>query len=320
MSNGKKFETSQVVKQLALPILLVLLVLFFSIMTPKFFTALNLRNILVQNVHAAVITLGVAVVMISGGVDLSLGYQMSTAAVIISMSMSLYHIPPLAAAIFGILICAAFSTVNGLLTLILKSHSMIITLGTMAIYQGVSYTISNARSFFNLPRSFIFLGQGSVAGIPLNFIVMIILFVLVALVMSKTFIGKFVYAAGDNPEAAWLSGVRVARVKVLAFTACGVLTGFAAVLLVARTGSGDSATGLGLEFTGITACVLGGVSLKGGEGKIWKVIVAIYVLGILANGMQLIGLGAYPQYIAKGIVMLLSIGLSNDAFRIAKKK
>jgi ribose/xylose/arabinose/galactoside ABC-type transport system permease subunit len=140
---------------------------------------------------------------------------------------------------------------------------------------------------------------------------MIVILLIVGFIMNKTYIGRYVYAAGDNPESARLAGLKVSKIKVLAFTFGGLLVGIAAVLLSSRAGSADSTTGLGLEFTGITACVLAGVALKGGEGTLWKVIVAVFVLGILSNGMQLIGLGTYPQYIAKGVIMLVSIWLSN---------
>jgi ribose/xylose/arabinose/galactoside ABC-type transport system permease subunit len=311
---------TKIIKHCALPVLLLLMIVFFSALSPKFFTLFNLRNMLVQNVHVAIVTMAVAVIMISGGVDLSLGYQVSIVSVITSMFIAVYHVPFVWAIIFGIVICVILSSLNGFFMLALKSHSMIITLGTMAVYQGVSYTISNAKSFFGFPKTFLFLGQGSVTGIPVNVILLAFIFAVVTTIMSRTFIGKFVYAVGDNPETAWLSGIRVSRVKLLSFTFSGLLTGIAAVLLVSRTGSGDSAMGLGLEFTGITACVLGGVSLKGGEGQIWKTIVAVYILGVLSNGMQMIGLGTYPQYIAKGAIMLLSIAINSNIFRFGERR
>ena len=146
---------------------------------------------------------------------------------------------------------------------------------------------------------------------PINVLIMLVIVLIVGFVMSKTTIGRKVYAAGDNPEAGRLAGLNVAKIKVLSFTAAGVLVGIGAILLSSRAGSADSSTGVGIEFTGITACVLSGVALKGGEGTLWKVIVAVFVLGVLANGMQLINLGTYPQYIAKGVIMLVSLWLTN---------
>ena len=203
-------------------------------------------------------------------------------------------------------------TFNGFMGIKLKSSTMIITLGTMAIFQGISYLISESKTYHKLPKSFMYLGQGKLFGwLPLNVVIMAVIVVIVAFVMGRTSIGRKVYAAGDNPEAARLAGLNVARIKILSFTVAGVLVGIAAILLAARSGSADSSTGVGIEFTGITACVLSGVALKGGEGTLWKVIVAVFVLGVLANGMQLINLGTYPQFIAKGVIMLASLYLTN---------
>ncbi|MDD6160405.1 MAG: ABC transporter permease [Oscillospiraceae bacterium] len=318
-----KKSGAQLFSDLSMPILLLLLVIVFAIWSDKFLTAQNLTNILVQNVHVAVCTSAVMIIMISGGCDLSIGYQMSVAAVLIVKLISTDHyianpMSPVIAIILGILLCMLLGTFNGLMSILLKSHTMIITLGTMAIFQGISYLISGSKSLSKAPKSFMYIGQGRLFGwLPLNVVIMAVILIVVGFIMGKTTIGRKVYAVGDNPEAARLAGLNVAKIKVLAFTFAGLLVGISAVLLSARSGSANSGTsGPGIEFTGITACVLSGVALKGGEGTLWKAIVAVYVLGVLSNGMQLVGLGTYPQYIAKGAIMLLSLYLSN---RAAKK-
>ncbi len=312
MENTNKKRIGKLLSELSMPILLVALIIFFSIMSSNFLTAYNLTNILVQNVHVAVCSTAVMIIMISGGCDLSIGYQMSVAAVLVCKLLSTTQIPVALAVILAIVICSALGCFNGIMALKLKSHTMIVTLGTMAIFQGISYLISESKTYHNMPKAFMFIGQGKLFGaVPLNVIIMIIVVVAAGFVMSKTSIGRKVYAAGDNPEAGRLAGLNVSRIKVLSFTVAGVLVGISAVLLASRAGSADSSTGTGIEFTGITACVLSGVALKGGEGTLWKVIVAVFVLGVLSNGMQLINLGTYPQYIAKGVIMLVSLYLSN---------
>lgn len=309
-ANTKKI--GNILSEMSMPILLVALLIFFSIMSRNFFTAYNLTNILVQNVHVAVCSTAVMIIMISGGCDLSIGYQMSVAAVLVCKLLSTTQIPVALAVILAIVICSALGCFNGVMALKLKSHTMIVTLGTMAIFQGISYLISESKTYHNMPKSFMFIGQGKLFGaIPLNVVIMIVVVVIAGFIMNKTSIGRKVYAAGDNPEAGRLAGLNVGRIKVLSFTAAGVLVGISAILLASRAGSADSSTGTGIEFTGITACVLSGVALKGGEGTLWKVIVAVFVLGVLSNGMQLINLGTYPQYIAKGLIMLVSLYLSN---------
>lgn len=309
-SNSKK--VGKIITELSLPIMLAALLIFFTIMSDRFLTPLNLTNILVQNVHVAVVATAVMIIMISGGCDLSIGYQMSVAAVLVTKMISEYELPMIAAIICGIVLCSLLGTFNGFMALKLKSNTMIVTLATMAIFQGISYLISESKTYHNLPTAYMYIGQGKIFGwLPINVLIMLVIVLIVGFVMSKTTIGRKVYAAGDNPEAGRLAGLNVAKIKVLSFTAAGVLVGIGAFLLSSRAGSADSSTGVGIEFTGITACVLSGVALKGGEGTLWKVIVAVFVLGVLANGMQLINLGTYPQYIAKGVIMLVSLWLTN---------
>lgn len=310
-SAGKK-TFGQVFTSLAMPILLILLVIFFSFMSENFLTARNLVNILVQNVHVAVCTCAVFMIMISGGCDLSIGYQMAVAAVLATKAISTGALSVPVAIVLAILLCMVLGAFNGVMAQALKSHTMIVTLGTMAIFQGIAYLITDSKTIHNLPKSYMYIGQGRLFGwLPLNIVIGVVIVIVVAIIMAKTTIGRKVYAAGDNPEAARLAGLNVKRIKILTFTFAGLLVGIAAVLFSARNGYADASTGTGIEFTGITACVLSGVALKGGEGTLWKAIVAVYVLGVLSNGMQLINLGTYPQYIAKGALMLFSLYLSN---------
>ena len=314
-TNKKSF--GQIVSNFSMPILLGLLILVFSILSDRFFTPLNLTNILVQNVHIAICATGVFMIMISGGCDLSIGYQMSVAAVLVAKLLSNGTVGVAPAILLGILICVALGCFNGVMSIALNSQPMIVTLGTMAIFQGISYLISGSKTYHNLPRSFMYLGQGKLFGkIPLNAVIALVVIIIVGVILNRTHVGRKIYAVGDNPEAAKLAGLNVAKIKILVFTCAGILVGISAILLAARSGSADSSTGTGIEFTGIIACVLSGVALKGGEGTLWKAIVAVFVLGVLSNGMQLINLGTYPQYIAKGIIMLVSLYLSN---KTAKK-
>lgn len=317
MENNNKKSFGQIVSNFSMPILLILLMLVFSLLSDRFLTPLNLTNILVQNVHIAICATGVFMIMVSGGCDLSIGYQMSVAAVLVAKLLSSGAMGVVPAILLGILICVALGCFNGVMSIALNSQPMIVTLGTMAIFQGISYLISGSKTYHNLPRSFMYLGQGKIFGkIPLNAVIALVIIVIVGIILSRTHIGRKIYAVGDNPEAAKLAGLNVSKIKILVFTCAGILVGISAILLAARSGSADSSTGTGIEFTGIIACVLSGVALKGGEGTLWKAIVAVFVLGVLSNGMQLINLGTYPQYIAKGIIMLVSLYLSN---RTAKK-
>lgn len=318
MEKTRKISAGALIADLSLPLLLVVLGIIFTIMSDKFLTQINLTNVLVQNVHVVVCAAAVMIIMISGGCDLSIGYQMSVAAVLVTKMISEMDVPVVAACISGIVLCSLLGTFNGYMALKLKSNTMIVTLGTMAIFQGISYLISGSKTYHKLPKSFMYIGQGKLFGwLPINVIIMIAIVLLIGFIMNKTAVGRKVYAAGDNPEAGRLAGLNVAKIKVLSFSFAGILVGISAILLASRSGSADSSTGVGIEFTGITACVLSGVALKGGEGTLWKVIVAVFVLGVLANGMQLINMGTYPQFIAKGAIMLMSLYLTNKNIETA---
>jgi ribose/xylose/arabinose/galactoside ABC-type transport system permease subunit len=140
---------------------------------------------------------------------------------------------------------------------------------------------------------------------------MVVIVAIASFVLNKTYFGRYVYALGSNEEAAHLAGLNVSGTKIMVFAICGFFVAISAILLVARSGSATSAIGVGTEFTGMTAAVLGGVSFKGGSGKIGGVVIGVLILGVLSSGMQIIGLGTYPQYIAKGLVLLAAIGLDN---------
>lgn len=315
----EKLSISMILKDWALLILLVIMIIVFSIGSEQFLSLLNLKNILIQNSYIAILSMGTCLLMICGNIDLSQGYQLSTIGVVSTMLVTRYSCPVLAAVLVGILIGVVCSVANMGLSHWFEAHPMIITLATMAILEGVSYTVSGSKTFNGFPKDFLFIGQGSIGVIPFNLILMVIIVIFVSVLLGKTYIGKRIYACGDNPEAARLAGIKVTKIKLGVFAVAGILVGISGILLASRSGSANSSTGVGVEFTAITACVLGGVSLKGGEGKPWKVLVAAYVLGVLSNGMQFIGLGTYSQFIAKGILMLFSVGLSSNAFMIKRK-
>lgn len=317
---NKKISIGKILKDWALLILLVAMIIFFSLGSEQFLSLLNLKNILIQNSYIAILSMGTCLIMISGNIDLSQGYQISTISVVMTLLITKMGVPTLVAILIGFLIGIICSVANMVISLWFKAHPMIITLATMAVLQGVSYTISGAKTFNGFPKAFLFIGQGSIWGIPFNIILMLIVVIFTSVLLGKTYIGKRIYACGDNPEAARLAGIKVTKVKIGVFAVAGILVGLSALVLSSRSGSANSSLGIGVEFTAITACVLGGVSLRGGEGKPWKVLIATYVLGVLSNGMQFIGLGTYSQYIAKGILMLFSVGLSNNAFMIKRKK
>ena len=306
-------------KELTLVIVLFVLLLLFYCFAPKFMTIENIKNILVQNAYIIVSSIGMAFVIIGGGIDLSVGYQISLVGVITTISIQWFHLPVWCSVLVGLMTGTLLGAINGFLSVKLQVHPMVITLATMAIYQGISYIITNSNSIYGLPDSFKFIGQGKILGMPVSIIITVIVLIGATFFLSKTYPGRYIYALGGNGEAARLSGVNTSAMRVISFAICGFFVAVASILLVSRSGSMNSSVGAGTEFTCITAAVLGGVSMAGGEGKVWKVCVGAIILGVLSNGMQFVGLGVYPQYVAKGIILMAAI--SFDTYqKTAKSK
>lgn len=197
--------------------------------------------------------------------------------------------------------------------------SMIVTLATMTMFKGISYILSQSKSYYNFDQAYLNIGQGYVGAVSVPVIVAVIVAIAIAFVLNKTVFGRFIYAVGGNPETSRLAGVNVKMIKLLTFALAGVLFGIASVILTSRGGSASSNIGPGVEFDAITACVLGGVSFIGGAGRVSDAVVGCLILGVLTNGMQMLGLDINSQYVVKGILLLVSIGY--DTFqRQAKVK
>lgn len=308
---------SMVFKKYVILFVLIGLVLLFSAWTPYFFTVQNLTNVFVQQSYVIIAAVGLSFVMISGGMDLSIGWQMSLVGVTTAVFMKNIGLPVWT----SLLICGAAGIVlglfNGVMAVSLKVHPLIVTLGTMTVFQGLSYTVANQSVILNLPPSYKFIGQGYVFGsIPMSVILMILVVAAASFVLNKTHFGRNIYAVGSNADAAHLAGIDVTKVKLKVFSLCGFFVAIATTILFARTGSAAPATGPGVEFNCMTAAVLGGISFKGGEGKMWGLVTGVLILGILGNGMQLIGMNTYAQYVVKGLVLLAAVGF--DTFQKAQ--
>ncbi len=296
-------------KKYAIILVLIGLMILFSIWSPYFFTLQNLTNVFVQQSYVIIAAVGLAFVMISGGMDLSIGYQMSLVGVTVAVLMKWLSWPIPLAISAGLVLGIVLGLINGVASIKLKVHPLIITLGTMTVFQGASYIVSNQSVILNLDPKFKFIGQGYIFDfIPVSVVLMIVVIFSASFLLNKTYIGRYIYAIGGNDEASRLAGINIKAVKLLVFGLCGFFVSLAAIVLFARAGSASSTTGPGTEFTAITAAVLGGISFKGGEGKMWGLFTGVLILGVLSNGMQLIGMGTYAQYIVKGLVLLAAVG------------
>ena len=298
-------------------VLLVVIGAIFSFLSPNFLTFNNIINILNQNAYVIIAALGVAMIMISGAIDLSVGYQMSLIGIVCGIAHVRAQWPVAATIALAILLGVVVNLLNMVLSFKLRLPLMMISFGTMTIFQGVSFVLSNSQTIGGFSMPFKFLGQGYIGPIPLPVIIAALLFILMSFFLNRTYIGRYVYALGGNTEGARLAGINVTAVKSMISVLSGVFIGLSTTLLMSRIGSVSSSTGPGTEFTIITGVLLGGVSVRGGEGRLAGVVAGILILAILVNGMQLAGMGIYFQYIAKGAIMLMAIGF--DVYQLSRR-
>jgi ribose/xylose/arabinose/galactoside ABC-type transport system permease subunit len=288
-------------------LILVFLVILFSFIAPNFMTFGNLRTMIRQVSFAGISAVGLMFVMISGGIDLSIGSQIVFSNVLLAIMMVEWKLPPAVAIPLILLVGTGLGAINGFLCIKLNIHPLIITLGTSAIFKGVGYIINRSRNIMGFPDSFRWFGQGYVWGIPVPVIVMIIVALIGAFILTKTYFGRQIFALGGNEEAARLAGVNIKRMKVLLFMICGFVSSITTVLLLSRVFAGQTITGQGLEFDCLTAALLGGVSFKGGEGNVFGLMVGMLIIGVLNNAMQLATFPDFSQTVVKGSVLLIAV-------------
>jgi len=288
-------------------LILVFLVILFSFIAPNFMTFGNLRTLIRQVSFAGISAVGLMFVMISGGIDLSIGSQIVFSNVLLAIMMADWKLPPAVAIPLILLVGTGLGAINGFLCIKLNIHPLIITLGTSAIFKGMGYIINQSRNIMGFPDSFRWFGQGYVWGIPVPVIVMVIVALIGSFILTKTYFGRQIFALGGNEEAARLAGVSINRMKVTLFMICGFISSITTVLLLSRVFAGQTITGQGLEFDCLTAALLGGVSFKGGEGTIFGLMVGMLIIGVLNNAMQLATFPDFSQTVVKGSVLLIAV-------------
>jgi ribose transport system permease protein len=211
----------------------------------------------------------------------------------------------------GLVIGALAGAANGVVIARFKVPPFIATLAGLTVYRGASLVVTNGLPIIKLEGSFRFIGSGMIWGIPVPVIIMIIVVVVMQIVLSRTAFGAYVYAVGGNEEAARLSGIKVGWVKFWSYVLCGFLAGLSGMILMARLSSAQPAVGEGFELDAIAAVVLGGTSLMGGRGAVWSTLIGALVIGILNNGMNLMGVHTHYQLVAKGFLIVLAVLLDD---------
>lgn len=293
------------------------LCVIMSIMSSSFLSFNNIMNVLRQTSMIAILAAGQFLVLVAGGIDISLGSTVGLAGIIFSMGMVNWGMPPIVAALLAILIGGVCGFFNGFQDAIIGIPPMIASLGTQSVARGLTYVLTNAYPISGLPESISFLGRGYFFSIPWPVIIMLAVFLIIGFVSQKTKFGRFVYASGGNSEAAYLSGIKVKKVKITTYIIAGCLASLSGIILVSRLASGQPNAGLGWEFEAVIAVILGGVSLAGGKGKIFGVLLGAILVGLLTNGMTLLNVNSYYQQIVKGLVLVFAVGL--DIYQTRKR-
>ena len=292
---------------------LIVLMVMMSLLSPLFFTVGNLLNTSRFFVEVGLMALGMTLIIITGGIDLSVGSNLALVSVAVGFSYAAGLPLPLAI-LFGLVVGLAAGLFNGLFITLLDLHPLVVTLGTFALFQGLAYGLTNAQAVSDFPGWFAYFGQAYFGPVPLQLFIFILAVVVVWLILSRTSFGRYVYAIGNNEEAARFSGVPVRKVKLALYTGIGLLVAMASVIYTSRvyTARGDS--GLGLELDVISAVVLGGASIYGGSGTIGGTVLGVLIIATLRNGLVLAGVPSTWQVFVLGVLLLVAVFL-NEFFR-----
>jgi fructose transport system permease protein len=298
---------------------LVLTMAFFTFETDRFLQLENLSLVLQQMMVVGVLAIGQTLVILTAGIDLSVGTVMALGQVVMTKLAIASGVPALPALLIGILTCVAFGVVNGGLITLVRLPAFIVTLGTLNIAFALTHIVSNDETYTGLPSVLLFFGRTfTVAGARFTYgvVFMLLLYAVVWYALSQTAWGRHIYAVGDNREAARLTGINTDRILLSVYTIAGLTSGLAAMLLVGRTEVGDPNAGQTTEnLDSITAVVLGGTSLFGGRGTIVGTLIGAIIVGVFRNGLTLIGVQVIYQYLVTGALIILAVSVDQLTHR-----
>jgi ribose transport system permease protein len=298
---------SGVISQLAAAGALIVVFVFLSLASPVFLSADNLFNIGVQTSYTAVIAIGMTLVIITAGIDLSVGSVAALSGVVGVVLMANAGWPVVLAILGGILAGAICGLVNGLLVSVAGLNPFIATLGMLSVARGLVYIPTNAKAVFGAPDSFRLLGQGVIGAIPIPIIVVAVVAIIGYIVLSRTKLGRYAYAMGSNREAARLSGIPIKRYLTVVYVISGALAGFGGMIASSQVASGQPNFGMGLELDAIAAAVIGGASLFGGQGTVVGTLIGAFLIALIRNGSVLLDVNIYYQQVIIGVVIWVAV-------------
>ncbi len=299
--------------QKLLPFLsLIVLFILLWIASPYFLTRTNLSSLVRQTAVINIMALGMTIIIISGGIDLSVGAILAMGGLVGTMAME-KGMPILAGVAIGLGVGLLCGLLNGILITRLRIAPFIVTLGTLGIFRGATLLISNGLPVNRIPASFSFLGEGNLLGVPFVLWLLVVCAAGMHFVLEHTRLGRYSFAIGSNPAAAVYAGIPVAFYTTAVYAIGGLLTGLAGMIEASRLMTGQPTAGNGYELQAIAAVVIGGGSLHGGEGSVVGTLIGAFIMGLLSNGSDLLGISNYVQQVIIGAVIILAVTV--DEFR-----
>jgi ribose transport system permease protein len=295
--------------------ILVLLIVVFSFASNNFMKVNTVFTILKQIAITGIISIGMAFVIMTGGIDLSVGSIAGVSSVTAAMLM-MAKVPPFVACTATVAVALGYGALNGLLITKLSMPPLIATLGMMTALRGVAFIITDGLPVFGFSSTFGDFAKNSLWVVPYPVILLVVIFIAADFILNRTTIGRYVLGVGGNAEASRLSGINVDVIKTLAYGLSGLLAGGAGLVLLSRTNSGQPSAGVNYEMDAITAVVLGGVSLNGGEGRLSLVMVGVLIMGILSTGMLMCNINDYVQQLVKGLVLIGAVAFSSISHKV----
>lgn len=307
---AKKMTATEFIVKYIMYIVLVVMCIILAVANDKFLTAANLMTIVKQISIQSIVAIGMTMIIITGNIDLSVGSIVAFSSVSAAMMMKA-GVPTVIAMILTILIGGVLGLISGGVTAKLKLHSFLVTLALMQAFRGLAQTITGGYPVAGFDSAFGKIASGSIGPVPLLVIYMVVFYAVFIYIMKYTAFGRSIYAIGGNQESARLSGINVEKVKTLVFVISSMLCGVAGLLLTAKVRSGDPTCANGWEMDTIAGAIIGGTNMMGGEGKLGGTIIGLLFVGILSNGMVLLGVNAYMQSVIKGLVIFLAVILNS---------
>ncbi|MCM3511334.1 MULTISPECIES: ABC transporter permease [Carnobacterium] len=287
---------------------LIVLVILVSIVNPSFIAPTNLLNLLRQVSTNALIAFGMTFVIITGGIDLSVGSTLALSSALMAGTIAA-GMDPLLAMILSLVVGTVFGAVNGLLITKGNMAPFIATLATMTIYRGLTLVYTNGNPITGIGDSFIFkfVGRGYLFGIPFPVVLMIVSFILLYILLHKMTFGRKTFAIGGNEKASFIAGIKNDRIKIGIYALSGLMASLAGIIITSRLDSAQPTAGTSYEMDAIASVVLGGTSLSGGRGRLVGTLIGALIIGTLNNGMNLLGISSFYQQVVKGIVIIIAV-------------